>query len=54
LGFSKTPGRAGGGILRGQHSMPILKELGCSEAEVHALKTRGVLDWEEAGLALHP
>ena len=54
LGFSKTPSRAGGGILRGQHTMPILKELGYSEAEVRALKTRGVVDWEEAGLALHP
>ena len=54
LGFSKTPGTAGGGILKGQHTMPILKELGYTEAEVHALRTKGVLDWEEAGLALHP
>ena len=52
LGFSKTPGSAGGGILRGQHTIPILKELGYSEAEVHALRARGVLDWEEAGPAL--
>ena len=47
LGFSKTPGKVGSGILRGQHTMPIMKELGYSEAEVHALKAKGVLDWEE-------
>ena len=54
LGFSETPGTAGGGILRGQHTIPILKELGYSEAEVHTLRAKGVLDWEEAGHALHP
>ena len=48
LNFSKTPGKAGGGILRGQHTMPILKELGYTEDEVHALKAKGVLDWEES------
>ncbi|MDP6455595.1 MAG: CoA transferase [SAR202 cluster bacterium] len=48
LNFSKTPGKAGGGILRGQHTMPILKDLGYTEDEVHAFKAKGVLDWEEA------
>ena len=51
LAFSRTPGSAASGILRGQHTIPILKELGYSEAELHALGASRVLDWE-AGPAL--
>ena len=47
LNFSKTPSKAGGGILRGEHTMPILTDLGYTEDEIHALKAKGVLDWEE-------
>ena len=47
LNFSKTPSKAAGGILRGEHTMPILKDLGYTEDEIHALKAKGVLDWEE-------
>lgn len=47
VAFSKTPGKTGAGILRGQHTMPIMKELGYSEPEIHNLKAKGVLDWEE-------
>ena len=47
LEFSDTPCVAGPGILRGQHTIPILKELGYSESEVHAMRGRGALDWEE-------
>ncbi|MCH7801213.1 MAG: CoA transferase, partial [Chloroflexi bacterium] len=47
INFSKTPSKAGGGILRGQHTIPILKELGYTEEQVHALRAQGVLDWEE-------
>ena len=47
LRFSKSASRAAGGILRGQHTMPILQELGYSPEEVHGLRSKGVLDWEE-------
>ena len=48
LEFSETPCVAGAGILRGQHTIPILTELGFAESEVHDMRSRGVLDWEEA------
>ena len=47
LDFSRTPCVAGGGILRGQHTIPILKELGYSEAEIHEMRAKNALDWEE-------
>ena len=48
LKFSRTPCKAGGGILRGEHTNPILNELGFSQDKIAAFKKEGVLDWEEA------
>ncbi len=47
LDFSHTKCVAGAGILRGQHTIPILKELGYSESEIHEMRANGALDWEE-------
>lgn len=47
LKFSKTHSKAGGGILKGEHTIPILRELGYTDRQICALKTRGVLNWEE-------
>ena len=47
LDFSHTSCVAGAGILRGQHTIPILKELGYSEAEIHEMRAKKALDWEE-------
>ena len=47
LDFSHTKCVAGAGILRGQHTIPILKELGYTESEIHEMRARGALDWEE-------
>jgi crotonobetainyl-CoA:carnitine CoA-transferase CaiB-like acyl-CoA transferase len=47
LAFSRTPGKVGPGILKGQHTQAILREMGYSEEQVHVFKERGVVDWEE-------
>jgi crotonobetainyl-CoA:carnitine CoA-transferase CaiB-like acyl-CoA transferase len=47
LSFSRTPSRAGAGVLRGQHTCSILGELGYSEERIIELRARGVLNWEE-------
>ncbi|CAI8030730.1 Acetyl-CoA:oxalate CoA-transferase [Geodia barretti] len=47
IDFSETPGRVGPGPLKGQHTRPILSELGYTDAEIHDLKQRQVVDWEE-------
>ena len=47
LEFSKTPCVVGAGIMRGQHTIPILTELGFSESEIRDMRRSGVLDWEE-------
>ena len=47
LEFSETSCVAGPGIVRGEHTLPILAELGYSESEAHRLRAAGVLDWEE-------
>ena len=47
LEFSKTPSVAGGGIVRGQHTFPILRELGYSDAQIIQMRDNRVLDWEE-------
>ena len=47
IGFSETSGRAGPGPLKGQHTRPILSELGYTDEQVHDLKQRKVVDWEE-------
>ncbi len=48
VSFSETSGRAGPGPLKGQHTRPILKELGYTDEQIHDLKQRKVVDWEEA------
>ncbi len=45
--FSDTSGKAGPGPLRGQHTRPILQELGYSDAQILDFKQRRVVDWEE-------
>ncbi len=47
LDFSRTSCVAGPGILRGEHTIPILKELGFTESEVHKMRANKALDWEE-------
>ena len=48
LEFSKTPCVAGGGIVRGQHTFPILRELGYTDDQILQMRAKRVLDWEEA------
>ena len=45
--FSETTGKASPGPLRGQHTRPILKELGYTDDQIGDLKQRKVVDWEE-------
>jgi crotonobetainyl-CoA:carnitine CoA-transferase CaiB-like acyl-CoA transferase len=47
LNFSRTPSKAGPGILRGEHTVPILTELGYTVEDVARLREKKVLDWEE-------
>ena len=46
--FSHTQGRAGPGVLKGQHTRPILRELGYTEEEMASLREREVVYWEES------
>ena len=45
--LSETPGKVGPGPLKGQHTRPILRELGYSEEQIRDFKERGVVDWDE-------
>ena len=45
--FSETAGKAGPGPLKGQHTRPILRELGYSDEQILDLKERKVVIWEE-------
>ena len=47
VSFSETPGRVGPGPLKGQHTRPILRELGYTDEHIYDLKQRKVVDWEE-------
>ena len=47
VSFSGTSGRVGPGPLKGQHTRPILKELGYTDDQIHDLRERKVVDWEE-------
>lgn len=47
LRFSDTEGKAGPGVLRGEHTRPILLELGYTEEQIAGFKDAGVIDWEE-------
>ena len=46
--FSETSGRVGPGPLKGQHTRPILRELGYTHEQILDLKQQKVVDWEEA------
>ena len=46
LEFSDMASVAGPGIARGEHTVPILKELGYDEPQIHAMRAAGALDWE--------
>ena len=45
--FSETSGATGPGPLKGQHTRPILRDLGYSDEQILDLKERRVVDWEE-------
>ena len=47
IDFSGTPGRVGPGPLKGQHTRPILRELGYTDEQIEDFKQRQVVDWEE-------
>ncbi len=48
VGFSATEGKAGPAPLRGEHTRPVLKELGYTDDQIQDYKRRGIVDWEEA------
>ena len=47
VGFSETSGSAGPGPLRGQHTRPILRELGYTDGQIADFRQRKIVDWEE-------
>ncbi len=46
--LSETPARPGSGVLAGQHTRPLLRELGYSQDEVESLFERRVVASEPA------
>ena len=48
IDFSETGGKAAPAPLRGEHTRPVLRELGYDEDQILDFKARGVVDWEEA------
>ena len=48
VAFSATEGKAGPAPLRGEHTRPVLKELGYTDDQIQDYKQRGIVDWEEA------
>ncbi len=48
IGFSESLGKATPAPLKGEHTRPILKELGYTDEQIRDFKERGVVDWEEA------
>ena len=47
VGFSATEGKAGPAPLRGEHTRPVLQELGYTIDQIQDYKQRGIVDWEE-------
>jgi len=48
VGFSETAGKAGTAPLKGEHTRPVLKELGYTDDQINDFKERGIVDWDEA------
>ena len=48
IGFSETAGKAGPAPLKGEHTRPVLKELGYPDYQIRGFKERGIVDWDEA------
>ena len=44
--FSGMEGKAGPGILKGQHTRPILSDLGYDDGAIADLRTNGIVDWD--------
>ena len=49
--FSETPPRLGPGVIAGEHTDPLLRELGYEEPEVEALRAAGIV-WSEQPMDL--
>ena len=47
VGFSATEGKAGPAPLKGEHTRPVLRELGYTNDQIQDYKQRGIVDWEE-------
>ncbi len=47
LSFSLTPCKVGPGVMKGQHTRSVLRELGYSDERIDELRASGVVDWEE-------
>ena len=45
--FSLTPGLYRSSIQTGQHTKPILRELGYTDSEIEDLGTRGIVQWAD-------
>ena len=46
LNFSHTTSKVGPGVLKGEHTVAVLKELGYSREQIDDFRERGVVDWE--------
>ena len=47
VGFSETAGKAGPAPIKGEHTRPVLKELGYTDDQITDFKERGIVDWDE-------
>jgi len=49
IDFSNAPGRLKHGSFAGEHTVPVMQELGYSDAEITELRARRVIHWDEPG-----
>ncbi|HKD68237.1 MAG TPA: CoA transferase [Candidatus Binataceae bacterium] len=47
VNFSGAPVRLGHGSYNGEHTMPVMEELGYTSEQIAELRSRGVIHWEE-------
>lgn len=52
--FSLTPGLYRSSIQTGQHTKPILRELGYTDSEIEDLGTRGIVQWADPSVGGEP